>query len=448
MAHPLPQSGPAVQYAPEDEALFTKVSWRLMPLLITCYVIAFLDRVNIGFAQLQMKQTLPFTDAAYALGAGVFFVGYFLCEVPSNLLLEKIGARKTMLRIMLLWGICASAMMYVSSTTMFYVLRFLLGALEAGFFPGIILYLTYWFPAARRAKMIAMFMTGATIAYLLAGPISGAIMKYMDGFLGHYGWQWLFVTQGLPASFMGIAAFLYLQDKPDDAKWLSASEKTRLNQLIAEGAQQAGGGASHGSFWELFRDVKVMVMCGVYFLQMGATYIMVFWTPTLIKGWGVKDVFTVGLLSAVGPLAALFGMLLIGRSSDRSMERRRHFMFCCVLCALGALGAAFTQGNIVASLISLAVLTVGQSSSTPIFFAALSDYLPKKTAAGGIALVSSLGNLGPAVFPSIVTWLVAQTGAPTMGLYMVVALWLMAGVILMSVVRPAAQPMPLRAVAA
>ena len=448
MAHPLPQAGPAVQYSAEDEALFSKVSWRLMPLLIICYVIAFLDRVNIGFAQLQMKQTLPFTDAAYALGAGVFFIGYFLFEVPSNLMLEKIGARKTLLRIMFLWGICASAMMYVSSTTMFYILRFLLGALEAGFFPGIILYLTYWYPAARRAKMIAMFMTGATIAYLLAGPISGAIMKYMDGFLGHYGWQWLFVTQGLPASFLGIAAFLYLQDKPDDAKWLSTGERARLNQLIAEGAQQAGGGASHGSFWPLFKDPKVMLMCVSYFMLLGATYIMVFWTPTLIKSWGVKDVFIVGLMSAVGPLVALCGMLLIGRSSDRRGERRRHFLFCCALSVLGALGAALTQGNIVASMVSLALLTTGQSASTPILFAALSEYLPKKTAAGGIALVSSLGNLGPSVSPSIATWLVATTGTPTMGLYLVVVMWILCGLSLMAVVRPRAVGAGIRTAAA
>ncbi len=429
-------AAPQAHYTADDEALFSRISWRLLPLLIVCYVIAFLDRVNIGFAQLQMKQTLPFSDAAYAFGAGVFFIGYFLFEVPSNLLLEKIGARKTLLRIMFCWGIVASAMMFVETTGMFYILRFLLGALEAGFFPGIILYLTYWYPGARRAKVIAVFMTGATIAYLLAGPLCGAILKYMDGLMGHHGWQWLFVVQGLPASLLGIVAFYYLKDRPEDAPWLSRAEKEALRAHLDNDAH-AVQGASHGSLWALLRDPKVYTMSLVYFLMLGATYVLVFWSPTLIKSWGVKDVFTVGLLAAVGPVFALVGMVLIGRSSDRHLERRKHFMFCCALAALGAFIVIMTQGNLVASVAGLAVLTVGQSSATPILFAALSDYIPKKTAAGGIALISSLGNLGPAVMPSVVAFLNAQTGTPSSGMYLVIALWLGSGLLLLAAIRPA-----------
>ncbi|MFT4243192.1 MAG: MFS transporter [Acidovorax sp.] len=438
MAHaPLP-TGPVVTYSPEDEAMFSKISWRLLPLLVACYIIAFLDRVNIGFAQLQMRETLAFSDAAYAFGAGVFFIGYFLCEVPSNLILEKIGARKTLLRIMFCWGVVASCMMFVQSAGVFYVLRFLLGAFEAGFFPGIILYLTYWYPGPRRGKVIAVFMTGATIAYLLAGPLSGAIMKYMDGLMGYRGWQWLFVTQGLPASILGIVAYLYFKDKPEDANWLTASEKTRLRKLLDEDAAAVGHGASHGSLRALMGTPQVWVMSLVYFLFLGATYVMVFWTPTLIKGWGVKDVFTVGLLSSIGPAVTIFAMVLIGRSSDRHNERRKHFMFCCTLSAIGALILIFTQGTLALSVLGLIVLTIGQSSSTPLFFTATSEVIPKKIAAGGIALVSSLGNLGPAVMPSVVSFVNTSTGTPVASLYLVAALWLVSGVILMLAVRPRA----------
>lgn len=437
MAHPLPQSGPAVQYSEEDEKLFSKIGWRLLPLLIVCYMIAFLDRVNIGFAQLQMRESLSFSDAAYAFGAGVFFLGYFLCEVPSNLMLEKIGARKTLLRIMFCWGIIASAMIYVTTPTMFYIFRFLLGAFEAGFFPGIILYLTYWYPGPRRGKVIALFMTGATIAYLIAGPISGATMKYMDGLLGYRGWQWLFVTQGMPAAILGIVAFFYLEDKPEDAKWLNASEKSRLRKMLdADAATVGAGHGSHGSFRELLALPQVWTMSLVYFLYLGATYVMVFWTPTLIKSWGVRDVFTVGMLSSIAPAVAMVAMVLIGRSSDKHNERRKHFFFCCALGFIGAIILVFAQGNIPLSIVGLVVLGIGQSASTPLFFTTTSEILPKALAAGGIALVSSLGNLGPSVMPTVVAMVNKATGTPAASLYLVAGLWLVSGIILMFAVRP------------
>ena len=431
------KSGADIDYSAEDEAMFSKISKHLLPLLVVCYMIAFLDRVNIGFAQLTMQKDLGFSNEAYALGAGIFFVGYFLFEVPSNLLLERIGARKTLLRIMFGWGIVASAMMYVTTPTMFYILRFLLGALEAGFFPGIILYLTYWYPGPRRAKAIAVFMTGATIAYIIAGPVSGATMKYLDGVLGHAGWQWLFVTQGIPASILGIVVFFKLKDKPEQAGWLTAAEKVRLRGHLDSDAHVVDT-ASHTSFWALLRDPKVYTMSIVWFLQLSATYVMVFWAPTLIRSWGVADVMTIGLLSAIAPIAALIGMVLIGRSSDRHLERRKHYAFGCLLGAAGALIAIFAQGNIALSIVGLSILTIGQSASSPIFFCIISEYLPKKTAAGGIALVSSLGNLGPAVFPVIVAWLTTQAGTSVAGLYLVIALWLICGGIIMMAIRPMA----------
>lgn len=437
--HHSPPTPPAAAASPQDEAMFAKISWRLLPLLIVCYIIAFIDRVNIGFAQLQMRETLPFSDAAYAFGAGVFFIGYFLFEVPSNMLLERIGARKTLLRIMFGWGLVAAAMMFVQSTTMFYALRFLLGALEAGFFPGIILYLTYWYPSARRAKITAIFMTGATIAYLIAGPMSGAILKYMNGVMGFHGWQWMFLIQGLPASVLGVFVYFYLKDRPADAPWLSQQEKSRLQALFeADAVSSQGLCASHASMGQMLRDGRMWIMALVYFCFLGATYVMVFWAPMLIKSLGVQDVMTVGLLSAIGPLVSIFGMVWIGRSSDRHQERRKHFLFCCGLAVAGIMLSIMTMGpGAIAPVITgLALMSIGQSAATPLFFTALSEYLPRKTAAVGIALISSLGNLGPAVMPSVGAALNKHMGNPAASLYLVACLWVAAGIIMMLAVRP------------
>src|ERR1700741_5250789 len=218
------RSQPLPPGADAAESVYAKVSRRLIPLLLIAYMIAFLDRINIGYAQLQMKQTLPFGEAVYGLGAGIFFLGYFLFEVPSNLLLERIGARKTLLRIMVLWGLTAAAMAFVSTPTQFYVTRFLLGVFEAGFFPGVILYFTYWFPSVRRGQVIAIFMSATTIVSVVAGPLCGFILKYFDGFTGLHGWQWLFLVQGLPAVILGFLVYFLLEDKPDHAAWLSNEE--------------------------------------------------------------------------------------------------------------------------------------------------------------------------------------------------------------------------------
>src|SRR5882757_5235925 len=233
-------------------------------------------------------QTLTFSDATYGFGAGIFFVGYFLFEVPSNLLLERIGVRKTMLRIMFTWGIVACAMAFVQTPLQFYIARFLLGVLEAGFFPGIILYLTYWYPSARRGAIIAMFMTATAIASVIAGPLSGATMKYFNDIEGWHGWQWLFISQGVPASILGLAAYFYLQDKPEDAKWLSTEEKTALRFQLDHDHKDVES-AHHAGFFQMLKDPKVYGLAFTYFLLLGATYTMVFWIPSLIKSWGVAD---------------------------------------------------------------------------------------------------------------------------------------------------------------
>src|SRR3954467_1983948 len=355
------------------KAVFSKVDWRLIPLLLIAYMVAYLDRINIGYAQLQMKQTLPFGDAVYGLGAGIFFVGYFLFEVPSNLLLERIGARKTLLRIMVLWGLTATSMMFVSTPTQFYIARFLLGVFEAGFFPGIILYFTYWYPSVRRGQVIAIFMSATTIISVIAGPLCGAILKYFDGMNGWAGWQWLFLVQGLPAAILGVIIFFYLQDKPADADWLTPAEKNLLRHNLEHDEKDIVGEAE-ASLGEMFRDPKVYLLSLVYFLLLGATYTMVFWLPTLIQSWGVKDMFLIGIYAAIPNAVGVIGMILIGRHSDKWHERRWHFVACVAIAAVGLFVTSLLQGNLVGSILALSFGVIGIASATPLFFALVSEY--------------------------------------------------------------------------
>ena len=416
------------------EAVYSKVGWRIMPLLIVCYIVAYLDRINIGYALLQMKQTLPFTDAVYALGAGIFFIGYFLFEVPSNLMLEKIGARKTLLRIMFCWGVVAALMMFVQTPTQFYVARFLLGVFEAGFFPGIVLYLTYWYPSARRGAIIAIFMTATTVVGVIAGPLCGGIMKYLDGANGWHGWQWLFLVQGVPASVLGIVAFYYLQDKPEQADWLNAEQKNALRHDLDNDVPLVAN-AGHASFWHMLRDPKVYMLALVYFMLLGATYTMVFWVPTLVKSWGISDLLLIGIYAALPNVFGVIGMVLIGRSSDKRKERRWHFIACTLIAAIGLLFTTVTQGNFLGSEAALCFAVIGIASATPLFFAVTTEYLSKEAAAGGIALISSLGNLGAAVSPAVTGAINASTGSPVYSMYLVSALYVLSGFLLFVTVR-------------
>lgn len=418
---------------PDDQAMYRKITWRIMPLLFAAYVVAFLDRINIGYAQLQMKQTLAFSDAVYALGAGIFFIGYVMFEVPSNLMLEKIGIRKTLLRIMVGWGVVAMAMMFVQTPTQFYVLRFLLGVFEAGFTPGALLYLTFWYPPARRARMIGVFMLGAIAASLIAGPLCGAIMKFFDGANGWHGWQWLFVLQGLPAPLLGIVAWFCLVDRPEQAAWLTPAEKARLHQQL--GAQAP---TPHGSPWRLLRNRRLWTLSAVYVLMVGGTYAIVFWTPTLIKSWGITDVFQIGLYSVVPQLCAIAGLILLGRSSDRHQERRWHFTFGALVVAVGLGIIAAAQGHLWLSLAGLCLTIGGIAAITPIFFAMASEFLPMASLAAGIALISSIGNLGGAVTPSITQALTAASGSSTYSLLFLLSFYLLIPLMVLAIARPSA----------
>ncbi|WP_218509726.1 MFS transporter [Variovorax sp. dw_308] len=415
------------------ESLYSKVGWRLLPVLLVAYMVAYLDRINIGYAQLGMKQTLPFSNEVYGLGAGIFFIGYLIFEVPSNLMLVKIGARKTMLRIMVLWGLAATAMMFVTTPTEFYVVRFLLGAFEAGFFPGIILYFTYWYPSIRRGQVIAIFMSATTLMSVVAGPMSGATLKFLDGVNGWHGWQWLFLVQGMPAAILGVVLFFWLDDKPAQAKWLSPAEKNLL-QFNLENDIDTSGKAGH-SFGKSLRDPKVYLLSLAYFLLLGATYALVFWLPTLIQSWGVNDVLMVGIYAAIPNAVGVVGMIWLGRSSDKNGERRWHYFACVFIAAIGLGITTLLTGALVPSLAALSFAVIGVAAATPLFWTAVTEYLPKSSAAGGIAFISSLGAFGPSVSPSVNAAITKATGNGVYSMYAVMAAYIVSGILLLMVVR-------------
>jgi MFS family permease len=315
---------------------------------------------------------------------------------------------------------------------------------EAGFFPGVILYFTYWFPSVRRGQVIAIFMSATTIVSVIAGPLCGAILKYLDGISGLAGWQWLFIVQGLPAAVLGVIIYLYLQDRPADAQWLTPAEKDLLNHNLTHDRKDIVG-EPEGGVWKMLRDWRVYVLSLVYFLLLGATYTMVFWLPTLIQSWGVKDLLLIGIYAAIPNAAGVVGMILIGRHSDRHHERRWHFAACVAIAAIGLFITTLLQGNLVGSIIALSFATIGIAAATPLFFAAITEYLSKAAAACGIALISSLGNLGPAVSPSLNGFIQQATGSTAYGIYLVMAMYVLAGIILLVAVHAASATEPQKA---
>lgn len=430
------------------DAIYRKISWRLLPLLMLCYAVAYLDRVNVSYAKLQMGADLDFSNQVYAWGAGIFFIGYCLFEVPSNLLLEKIGARKTLLRIMLCWGVTAAAGAFVREPAEFYVIRFLLGVFEAGFFPGVILYLTYWFPSARRARVIAIFASAALMAGVVAGPLCGATLKYLNNYGALSGWQWLLVLQGLPAAMLGIVAWFYLDDKPQDARWLSSFEQQMVEQDLERDEAALNGAVNQGedadddeaapsafaTIWSLLRAPSIALLALANLLLMGASYALVFWSPTLMQRWGAGDPMQLGLLAAIPNLAGVIGMIAIGWDSDRRRERRGHFIACMVL-AVGGLGLAIAADNQLAlSLAGLSLAATGIAAASPLLVSILTAQLERRRAAIGIALVGSFGLLGAAFGPALSERLLAWGDSAAM-LAALIVVYLAAGAILLWALR-------------
>jgi MFS family permease len=419
-----------------DDALYRKKSRRIIPFLFICYVVSFLDRINIGFAQLQLKQDLGFTDAMYGLGAGIFYIGYVLFEVPSNLLLAKYGARRSFVRIMLLWGAASVAMMFVATPTQFYVLRFLLGVFEAGFFPGIVLYLTYWFPPRRRASVMSIFFAGVMVAGVLGGLLSGWIMRDMAGILGMKGWQWMFVIEGAPALVLAVVGHFWLQDYPRDVPWLSTAEKARLAADLGEGSTTAAGG--HASAAGL-RNPRVYVFALVYFAMTAATLTLNFWMPLMIRDFGVSDVVQVSLYTVIPNAIGAVGLLFIARRADRRASHPRYFALCATGGAIALAALTTHPASLVAALALLSAATVLLFAALPIFWAIPTTYLSAEARASGIAVISSVGITSGIVSPWAIGRIKTATGSMDDALYILSGLIVLSVFVLLAAVRKRAQ---------
>lgn len=407
-------SSPALSAA-QAEQLYRRVTWRLIPFLFACYICAYLDRVNVGFAKLRMAEDLAFSETVYGLGAGIFFLGYFFFEVPSNLLLHRIGARRTIARIMVLWGLISAAMALVEDVTSFYALRFLLGIAEAGFFPGVILFLTYWFPARRRGRVTALFVTAVAISTVIGAPLSGAIMASFEGHAGLTGWQWLFILEGLPSVLMGLAALFFLDDGPAHARWLSDGERTHL--LAAIEAEQSG--VVHHRVADGLRIPAVWWLCAVYFAFVLGLYGLNFWLPTIIRELGYVDLLDIGLITALPFGVASVVMVLVARSADQHDERRWHIVIPALLGALGLLLSVLWAAHPALAILALTFGTCGVLSAIPQTWNIATAILGGGAAAAGIAVINSVGNLSGFVAPYAMGWLKDATGSTDTGVLLI-----------------------------
>ncbi|MGS0743809.1 MFS transporter, partial [Glaciimonas sp. GG7] len=386
----------------DADGLYTKVFWRFVPFIMLCYAIAYLDRVNIGFAKLQMSADLGFSETVFGLGAGIFFLGYFLFELPSNLIMNRVGAKIWIARIMITWGLLSACFVWVQTPTQFYVLRFLLGLAEAGFYPGIILYLTYWFPSNRRAKVVAVFMAAIPLSGIIGNPLSGWIMQTYNGVNGWNGWQWMFVVEAVPAILIGIAVLFVMDNNIRAATWLSTAEKDFLEAAVVADQKDNVSPKSTGG---VFKDVRIWHMCFIYFCIVMGQYGLSFWLPTLVKASGVEGALNIGLVSAIPYLCAVVAMILIGRSSDRLRERRWHLMLPALLGAVGFVVSALVADNTVIAIIFLSFAAIGVLTCSPLFWSLPTAFLSGTGAAAGIAVINSVGNLAGFVSPFLVGWL-------------------------------------------
>jgi len=408
-----------------EERAYRRVTLRLIPFLFLCYVVAYLDRVNVGFAKLQMLQDLGMSETAYGLGAGIFFIGYFLFEVPSNLILHRTGARVWISRIMITWGLLSAATMFVTSVNTFYGVRFLLGIAEAGFFPGIILYLTQWYPASRRARILALFMTAVAISGVIGGPVSGWILTSMAGVNGWAGWQWLFLLEGLPSLLMGVAVYFYLDDSIAHAQWLPADERS----LLVANLQVEANGSQHASALATLRNPRVVLLAALYFCLVMGLYGIAFWLPQLIRTMGVEDAGRIGLLSAIPYGVAAVVMVLVGRSSDARGERRWHLVGGALAGVTGLIVAGMFSTTLLIGLAAMTLATVGVLSAAPLFWTLPTAFLRGASAAAGIAAINSIGNLAGFLSPYLIGLARDVTGQATFGLY-AIAIFMAIGAVL------------------
>ena len=408
-------AAPNVPPVSANGSLYSKIAWRILPLLFICYIIAYVDRVNVGFAKLQMMGDLKFSDSVYGFGAGIFFLGYFLFEVPSNIILHKVGARVWICRVLVTWGIISGCTALVRNPWEFYTIRFLLGVAESGFFPGMILYLTYWFPSYRRSNMVAILMAGNPVSGIVGGPISGYILHHFSNSKGVAGWQWLFILEAIPAVILGVIILFWLDDRVVNAKWLSDEEKAVVVADISEEADAK----THHTVLSVFTSPRVWLMGTIWFgIEMGS-YAVGFWQPTIIRQTGVKDALDIGLLTMVPYTFALISMILVGRHSDKTRERRWHVVVPCIMAAFGFALCAQAGSSTIVAMIGLTITVVGVITALPTFWALPTSFLGGTAAAAGIALVNCTGNLGGFFSPTIIGFLKTYTGTLNSGLFLV-----------------------------
>ena len=406
-----------------------KVAWRILPFAMLLYFVSFLDRVNIGFAALTMNKDLGLSSAAFGLGAGIFFCGYFLFEVPSNLILNRVGARIWIAGVMISWGIASGATAFVHGPMSFYVLRFLLGVAEAGFFPGMILYFSYWFPASHRAAATSVFMAAAPLSTALGSPLSGALMQLQGGF-GLKGWQVMFLIEAAPAVLLGIAVLFVLTSRPENAAWLTAEERGWLVESLKR--EQQRDARSH-SIWQGLTDKRVLVLALIYFGTSAGLYALGIWSPLIIARFGLSPL-AVGWLNAVPGIAAVVAMVLWSRHSDRSGERTWHVVIPCLLAAAGLFFCGVTA-SLAGVVLALTLVNIGVSAAKPPLWTMPGRFLAGPAAAAGIAAINSIGNLGGFAGPAMIGLLKDWTGSYLGGLYFVAALLLLSALLTLFLAR-------------
>jgi MFS family permease len=425
-----PSSPTAPNVPAAKDPLYSKIARRILPILLLAYIIAYIDRVNVGFAKLQMLSDLKFSESVYGLGAGIFFLGYFLFEVPSNLILHKVGARVWICRVLITWGIISGCTALVHTPAQFYTMRLLLGIAESGFFPGMILYITYWFPSHRRAAIVALLLTGMPIAGIFGGPISGAIMRFFAGHHGIAGWQWLFLLEAIPAILLGIVVLYSFDDRVLHAKWLTPEEKATVAAEIDEEATAK----THVTILSVFTSPRILLMSAIYFgIEMGS-YAIGFWLPTIIRETGVTDPFQIGLRTMVPYSLALVFMVLTGRHSDRTRERRWHLAGPCILAATGFVLCTQGASSPALAAIGMNLAVVGVVTSVPMFWALPTSFLGGAAAAAGIALVNCTGNLGGFFSPLFIGILKTHTGTLNSGLLLIAACMLASAMLILTLV--------------
>ena len=399
----------------DEERVYAKVTATIVPFLFICYLAAYLDRVNVGFAKLQMLNELKFSETIYGLGAGIFFLGYVLFEVPSNIVMHKVGARLWIARIMITWGLISGAMAFVTTPMSFYILRFLLGVAEAGFIPGVLLYLTYWYPAARRGRITALFLAAIPVSSIIGGPLSGWILSALSGAQGYSGWQWLVFVETIPPLVLGIVVLFYLDDRVASAKWLTDDEKKIIETNVA---RDSHGKEEFADLAYAFKSPRVWLLSIAYFGIASGIYITSFWVPSIIKQTGVADPLTIGLLTAIPYGVAIVAMILVNAHADRTRERRWHTVIPTLLAALGLILTAMSVSNTVVAMIGLTIAAASISTSQSSFWTLPANFLAGAAAAAGIALVNSVGNIGGFASTFLVGWMTDLTHSTSASLYL------------------------------